>query len=70
MHSLGNFVFDMATPETQQGVVLDLTFRGSELARADLAPYVIGADFAPRPVRGARARSILADIDGLGLLPG
>ncbi len=70
VHSLGNFVFDMDTRETREGVVLDLTFRRSELARADLTPYVIGADFAPRPVHGARARAILADIGGLGLLPG
>ena len=70
VHSLGNFVFDMDfMTETQQGIVLDLTLRGGELVRTRLTPYVIGTDFAPRPVRGVTAGEILADIDGRDLLP-
>ncbi len=70
VHSLGNFVFDMDfMQQTQEGVVLHLTFRDGGLDRARPTAYVIGPDFAPRPVHGARRRAILADIDGLQLLP-
>ena len=70
VHSLGNFVFDMDfMRETQEGFVLDLTFRAGEMVDTHLTPYVIGPDFAPRPARGARARAILDDVDGLELLP-
>lgn len=70
VHSLGNFVFDMDfMPETQEGFVLDLTFRDGELVATRPTPYVIGPDFAPRPVTGQRARAILADVEGLQLLP-
>ncbi|MEJ7707191.1 MAG: CapA family protein [Nocardioidaceae bacterium] len=70
VHSLGNFVFDMDfMRETQEGFVLDLTFRDGELVATRPTPYVIGADFAPRPARGVRARAILDDVEGLDLLP-
>jgi len=70
VHSLGNFVFDMDfMRETQEGFVLDLTFRDGRLVATRPTPYVIGPDFSPRPARGARARAILADVDGLALLP-
>ena len=39
--------------------MLELTFWGSDLKAARPVPVVIGADFAPRVVRGARARVIL-----------
>jgi poly-gamma-glutamate synthesis protein (capsule biosynthesis protein) len=70
VHSLGNFVFDMDfMQQTQEGFVLDLTFRAGRLVATRPTPYVIGADFTPRPARGARGRAILADVHGLGLLP-
>jgi poly-gamma-glutamate capsule biosynthesis protein CapA/YwtB (metallophosphatase superfamily) len=60
VHSLGNFVFDMDfMRQTQQGVLADLVFTGARLRSVRFTPYVIGTDFAPRPVHGPRARSIL-----------
>jgi poly-gamma-glutamate synthesis protein (capsule biosynthesis protein) len=62
-HSLGNFVFDMDFMEqTMEGVMLAATFRGDRLAGIRLEPYRMGPDFAPRPVRGAAAEEILADV--------
>jgi poly-gamma-glutamate synthesis protein (capsule biosynthesis protein) len=62
-HSLGNFVFDMDFMEqTMEGVMLVATFRGDRLAGLRLEPYRMGPDFAPRPVRGAAAERILADV--------
>jgi poly-gamma-glutamate synthesis protein (capsule biosynthesis protein) len=62
-HSLGNFVFDMDFMEqTMEGVTLTATFRGDRLVDVDLGPYRMGADFAPRPVTGAAADAILADV--------
>ena len=62
-HSLGNLVFDMDFMEqTMEGVTLTATFRGDRLAGIDLDPYRMGADFAPRPVTGAAAERILADV--------
>jgi poly-gamma-glutamate synthesis protein (capsule biosynthesis protein) len=60
VYSLGNFVFDMDfMRETQEGVVLELTYWGTELKAAELIPVVIGRDFAPRVARGERASAIL-----------
>ncbi len=62
VHSLGNFVFDMDTPETNEGLVLEATFWGDRLMAADFVPYRIGADdFAPRVVQGAAAAGVLDD---------
>jgi poly-gamma-glutamate synthesis protein (capsule biosynthesis protein) len=62
-HSLGNLVFDMDfSQQTQEGVLLELTYWGKTLKAARLTPYVIGADFSPRIVSGTRAEQILADI--------
>ena len=62
-HSLGNLVFDMDFMEqTMEGVTLTATFRGDRLVDVELGPYRMGADFAPRPVRGATAAAILADV--------
>jgi poly-gamma-glutamate synthesis protein (capsule biosynthesis protein) len=63
-HSLGNLVFDMDFMEqTMEGVMLAATFRGDRLAGLRLVPYRLSpADFAPRPVRGAAADEILADV--------
>ncbi len=61
-YSLGNFVFDMDTQQTNEGFVLELTFWGAALKSARLVPYVIGADFAPRRAQGARGDAILADV--------
>ncbi|HEY1117127.1 MAG TPA: CapA family protein, partial [Acidimicrobiales bacterium] len=60
VQSLGNFVFDMDfRTETMEGLVLEATFWGDRLVAADLAPYRLGSDFAPRPVPRSEARSIL-----------
>jgi poly-gamma-glutamate capsule biosynthesis protein CapA/YwtB (metallophosphatase superfamily) len=70
VHSLGNFVFDMDfMQQTQEGFVLDLTFRDGRLVATRPTPYVIGADFTPRPAGGGRGRAILDDVAGLDLLP-
>ncbi|MFI7065325.1 CapA family protein [Kribbella sp. NPDC050124] len=62
-HSLGNLVFDMDfMQQTQEGVLLELTYWGKTLKAARLTPYVIGSDFSPRVVTGTRAEQILADI--------
>ena len=62
-HSLGNLVFDMDfSQQTQEGVLLELTYWGKTLKAARLTPYVIGSDYSPRVVTGARAEQILADI--------
>jgi poly-gamma-glutamate capsule biosynthesis protein CapA/YwtB (metallophosphatase superfamily) len=59
-HSLGNFVFDMdSMRQTMEGVVADLVFVGDRLRRVRFTPYVLGSDFAPRVVRGPRARAVL-----------
>lgn len=64
-HSLGNLVFDMDfSQQTQEGVLLELTYWGKTLKAARLTPYVIGNDFSPRVVTGTRAEQILADIRG------
>ena len=59
VHSLGNFVFDMGTPQTNEGLVLEATFWGDRLMAADFVPYRLGADHAPRVVPRASAGSIL-----------
>ncbi|WP_345528471.1 CapA family protein [Nocardioides endophyticus] len=59
VHSLGNFVFDMTTPQTNEGLVLEATFWGDRLMAVDFVPYRIGADFAPRVVARDAAGSIL-----------
>ena len=61
VHSLGNFVFDMDfSTQTQEGVLLELVFWGSELKGARFVPYVIGPDYAPRRAFGLRAEAILS----------
>jgi poly-gamma-glutamate synthesis protein (capsule biosynthesis protein) len=62
-HSLGNYVFDMDfSRQTREGVILELTFWGSELKAAEFVPVVIGSDFAPRMVTGRTAEPILRRI--------
>ncbi|MFI6826861.1 CapA family protein [Kribbella sp. NPDC050241] len=62
-HSLGNLVFDMDfSQQTQEGVLLELTYWGKALKAARLTPYVIGSDFSPRVVTGDRAEQILSDL--------
>ncbi|HZJ05618.1 MAG TPA: CapA family protein [Nocardioidaceae bacterium] len=49
VHSLGNFVFDMDfMEETQKGLLLELTFWGDDLKKADFVPYAMDENFAPR----------------------
>jgi poly-gamma-glutamate capsule biosynthesis protein CapA/YwtB (metallophosphatase superfamily) len=59
VNSLGNFVFDMDTPQTNEGLVLEATFWGDRLVAADFVPYRIGPDHAPRVVSYDDAASIL-----------
>lgn len=60
VHSLGNFVFDMDfSRETQEGAMLEAVFWGDELKAVEFVPYVIGLDYAPRVVTGARAKTVL-----------
>ncbi|GAB2866758.1 CapA family protein [Nocardioides pacificus] len=61
VHSLGNFAFDMDfMQETQEGLVLELVFWDDELKAAELVPYRIGDDYAPREVAWADAADNLA----------
>ncbi len=63
VHSLGNFVFDMESEQTREGVVLESTFWGGELRALRLVPYAMDpVTFAPRFVRGDRAAAILDDV--------
>jgi poly-gamma-glutamate capsule biosynthesis protein CapA/YwtB (metallophosphatase superfamily) len=70
VQSLGNFVFDMQdTDPTQEGLVLEAVFWGDELKAAELVPYRIGEDHAPRVVTWERAAANLAlfwEFSGLG----
>jgi poly-gamma-glutamate synthesis protein (capsule biosynthesis protein) len=60
VHSLGNFVFDMDfMRRTQEGVILEALAWDGDLKAIEFVPYVIGADFAPRVVRGVRAAAVL-----------
>lgn len=70
VHSLGNFVFDMDfSRKTREGAALTMTFRGDRLVDATLTPYVIDDRFAPQPVDGSRADSVLTGMRGRELLP-
>jgi poly-gamma-glutamate capsule biosynthesis protein CapA/YwtB (metallophosphatase superfamily) len=63
VHSLGNFVFDMDfSTQTQEGIFVEIVLWGGEVKAVEPVPYVIGADFAPRLARGARAEAILSDV--------
>jgi len=69
VNSLGNFTFDMTTPETNEGLVLEATFWGDELKAVEFVPYRIGADHAPRVVPYGRAGRMFANFwrfSGLG----
>jgi poly-gamma-glutamate synthesis protein (capsule biosynthesis protein) len=59
VNSLGNFVFDMDTPETNEGLVLEATFWGDRLVAADFVPYRIRPDHAPRVVPPVAASGTL-----------
>ncbi len=59
-HSLGNFVFDMDfMEETQEGLLLEMTYWGPELKAVELVPYRIGGDYAPRVVSRQDGRDVL-----------
>jgi poly-gamma-glutamate synthesis protein (capsule biosynthesis protein) len=69
VHSLGNFTFDMTTPETNEGLVLEATYWGDELKGVAFVPYRLGADHAPRVVPYAGADRLFANFwrfSGLG----
>jgi poly-gamma-glutamate synthesis protein (capsule biosynthesis protein) len=57
---LGNLVFDMDfMRETQEGLLLELTFWGGDLKAADFVPYRVGARFAPQLVSREEGADIL-----------
>jgi poly-gamma-glutamate synthesis protein (capsule biosynthesis protein) len=67
--SLGNFTFDMTTPQTNEGLVLEATYWGDELKGVTFVPYRIGPDHAPRVVPYAAAERMFANFwrfSGLG----
>ena len=69
VQSLGNFTFDMTTPETNEGLVLEATYWDDELKGVEFVPYRIGADHAPRVVRYDEAERMFANFwrfSGLG----
>ncbi len=60
VNSLGNFVFDMDfSAETQQGVMVDIVSWDDRIVSTRFTPYIIGSDFAPRPLDGPIAQQIL-----------
>jgi hypothetical protein len=71
VHSLGNFVFDMDFMEqTLEGVVLETTWRGAELASLRLRPYRMDPPaFAPRRLTGEAAREVLDDVRSTSTAP-
>jgi poly-gamma-glutamate capsule biosynthesis protein CapA/YwtB (metallophosphatase superfamily) len=63
VHSLGNFIFDMDfQTKTREGIFLEIVLWGDRVKAVEPVPYIIDSGFAPRPVRGDRAKSILADV--------
>ena len=63
VHSLGNFVFDMDFhTKTREGIFSEIVLWGGRVKAVEPVPYVIDSAFTPRPVRGNRARQILADV--------
>ena len=62
-YSLGNFIFDMTfMQQTQEGVILELTFWGPRLVAAEFVPIRIGPDFAARVVDFADGLPILEQL--------
>ena len=65
VHSLGNFIFDMDfQTKTREGIFLEIVLWGGAVKAVEPVPYVIDGAFTPRPVRGDRAKGILADAWG------
>lgn len=63
VHSLGNFVFDMDfQTKTREGVFVEVVLWGGKVVAVEPVPYVLDAQFTPRPVRGERAQQILDDV--------
>jgi poly-gamma-glutamate capsule biosynthesis protein CapA/YwtB (metallophosphatase superfamily) len=58
-YALGNFVFDQGTPPTQQGIVVEVTFRGTRLADWRALPVQIEDLHQPRWAEGETAATIL-----------
>jgi poly-gamma-glutamate capsule biosynthesis protein CapA/YwtB (metallophosphatase superfamily) len=63
VHSLGNFIFDMDfQSKTREGIFLEVVLWGDRVKAVEPVPYVIGRGFAPGPIRGNHAKSILTDV--------
>ncbi len=69
-YALGNFVFDQNwSKKTQQAVLFEATFKGSQLASWRLRPIHIGNDFQPHWADAAESAQILANIDAASKEP-
>jgi poly-gamma-glutamate synthesis protein (capsule biosynthesis protein) len=63
-YALGNFVFDQDwSLETQQGAMLEVTFRGTRLAATRYLPVRIYDVHQPRPAPSEEAAQILQRIE-------
>jgi poly-gamma-glutamate synthesis protein (capsule biosynthesis protein) len=63
-YALGNFVFDQDwSPETQQGAMLEVTFRGARLTGWRYLPVHIYEQYQPRLAEPAEAAEILRRIE-------
>ncbi|MGQ0600096.1 MAG: CapA family protein [Anaerolineales bacterium] len=59
-YALGNFIFDQGPPDTQHGIVLEVTFHDAQLAEWRALPVVIEDLHQPRWAEGDEAQTILA----------
>jgi poly-gamma-glutamate capsule biosynthesis protein CapA/YwtB (metallophosphatase superfamily) len=64
-YALGNFVFDQGPPATQQGIVLEATFEGAQLAGWRALPVIIEDLHQPRWADGDEAAEILKRVENL-----
>ena len=83
LHSMGNFVFDMAADHTYETAAFRLMLAGGRIQRLEVVPIrIVRGQYTPVPVRGADADGMLSNlaawsastgtvlkiIDGIGVL--
>lgn len=69
-YALGNFVFDQNwSKKTQQAVLFEATFKGSQLVNWRLRPIHIGNNYQPHWADATEAAQILANIDAASKEP-
>ncbi len=67
-YALGNLVFDQTwSAETMEGMTLELTFRGSELAQVRMRPHVILDKAQPNFLDAADGKPIMSRVYGANL---